>query len=125
MKEATALVLDETDERAAALLMDLGFARNVARALILLKHVDEAVSREIEQGATLRQPEVSLAMQDLRERGWVTKRDIKREGKGRPLHAYRLAVSFDQILNSIDADQRRHAASMAEKLERLRTIAQG
>jgi len=54
-------------------------------------------------------------MQDLRRRKWVEKRDIKKEGKGRPVHAYRLAVPFSAIVDAIAKAERR-------KIERVQGI---
>ncbi len=61
----------------------------------------ETTSVEIEKGVGMRQPEVSISMKALRRRGWVAKRDVKKEGKGRPLHAYRLARPLAEIVDEI------------------------
>ncbi|HEC89753.1 MAG TPA: ArsR family transcriptional regulator, partial [Thermoplasmatales archaeon] len=90
MKRKRALVLDEKDEKAVDIFTDLGMPRNLAKTLLYVSQFDECRSADIEQGADLRQPEVSVAMQELRRRGWVEKRDLKKKGKGRPVHIYRL-----------------------------------
>jgi len=97
------------------LLADTGMSRNVAKALVFLAGREETTSVEIEKATGLRQPEVSIAMQDLRRRRWVEKRDIKKEGKGRPVHAYRLAVPFSAVVESIARAERR-------KIERVQGI---
>ncbi len=120
MKERFALVLDQDDEAAAELLTELGFARNVARGLVYLVNVDEATSNEIEQGAGLRQPEVSTAMLELRERGWVEKRNVPTEGRGRPRHSYRLAVPLEVVLEEMAHRVRGRMAERFAALEDLR-----
>ncbi len=97
------------------LLVDTGIPRNVAKALVFLAGREETTSVEIEKATGLRQPEVSIAMQDLRRRKWVEKRDIKKEGKGRPVHAYRLAVPFSSVVDAIARAERR-------KIERVQGI---
>jgi predicted transcriptional regulator len=62
--------------------------RTVACVITFLKDQKERSSREIETAIGLRQPEVSIAMQTLRERGWLTEHEIKSIGKGRPLKIY-------------------------------------
>lgn len=47
---------------------------------------------------SLRQPEVSIAMKELKEWGWVKEREIKRKGKGRPLKNYKLAMDFKDVV---------------------------
>jgi len=103
--------LSRREERMAELLTRAGMNKNVARAVVYLSKVKEAVSREIEIGANLRQPEVSLAMKELRERGWVKMRKLKRKGKGRPLKCYKLAVDLRDI-----------AKGLIEKREELKKL---
>jgi predicted transcriptional regulator len=76
----------------------------------------------VERATGLRQPEVSIAIQELRDRGWVAKRDIKLERKGRPVHSYRLSRPFEQIISSINAAQKARIKKMEAALGRLRTL---
>lgn len=101
-------------------MMRTGMPRNVAKALVFLATRDETTSVEIEKATGLRQPEVSIAMQDLRKRRWVDKRDIKKEGKGRPVHAYRLAVPFGDIVESIAREERRKMDEIQAIVRRLK-----
>src|SRR2546428_8568132 len=89
------------------LLMRTGMAKNVAKALVFLATREETTSVEVEKATGLRQPEVSIAMQELRRRRWVDKRDLKKEGKGRPVHAYRLTTPFGEIVEAIAREERR------------------
>ena len=97
------------------LLAQTGMTRNVAKALVFLSGRGETTSVEVEKATGLRQPEVSIAMQELRRRKWVEKRDMKKEGKGRPVHAYRLAVPFSAVVDAIAKEERR-------KVERIRGV---
>lgn len=102
------------------LLADTGMSRNVAKALVFLAGREETTSVEIEKATGLRQPEVSIAMQDLRRRRWVEKRDIKKEGKGRPVHAYRLAVPFSAVVEAIARAERRKVERVQGIVRRLK-----
>ena len=53
--------------------------------LVFLANTPEATSRAIEHGTELRQPEVSIAMRYLTDQDWITSRESKAEGKGRPV----------------------------------------
>lgn len=123
MRKEQSLVFDDRDEEMAAILVDLGLSRHVARSLVFMAQVDEAVSAHVEQGAGLRQPEVSVAMQFLREREWVTKRDLRREGKGRPVHCYRLVRSVNEVIATLEKEKREEAERNARLLSRLRDLA--
>jgi len=108
------------DETVVDLLMAAGVPRNLAKTLVFLARRDETISVDIEKATGLRQPEVSLAMRELRTRRWVEKRDIKREGKGRPVHGYRLTVPFETIVDSITREERRKIQSIEDTLKRLK-----
>src|SRR3972149_4815016 len=103
-----------------ALLADTGLPRNAAKALVFLAGREETTSVEIEKATGLRQPEVSIAMQELRRRKWVEKRDIKKEGKGRPVHAYRLAVPFTAVVDAIAKEERRKIEQIHGIVRRLK-----
>lgn len=125
MKRESQLVLDDRDLAMVELLVQLGLARNPAQVLVFLAQVDEALSQQIEQGAGMRQPEVSVAVRELRRRGWVAKRDVPTEGKGRPMHCYRLEVPFGRVVDRLEEQVRAQAREALERVERLRGMANG
>ncbi len=87
------------------LFTQLGMPKNIAKTLMYICQVEECRSTDIEQAADLRQPEVSVAMQELRKRGWVEKRDLKKQGKGRPVHVYSPTTSLESILDSFEEEK--------------------
>ena len=95
------------DEKFVDLLVKNGIKPKIAKTLAYLKGKEEVKSIEIERDTGLRQPEVSIAKQFLRKKGWVKKRDIKKQGKGRPVHAYRLAHPLSKIVSEIEADRKK------------------
>ena len=113
--------LRRRDETFVDLLARTGLSKNVAVSLVFLSKREETTSREIEKATALRQPEVSIAMQELRRRRWVEKRDIKREGKGRPIHAYRLTVPFDAIVDGIARDERAKIEEIESNIRKLKS----
>ncbi|MBX8633693.1 MAG: ArsR family transcriptional regulator [Candidatus Thermoplasmatota archaeon] len=108
------------DEMLVEYLINTGMAKNIAKTLVFLKKKNETTSVEIETSTALRQPEVSIAMQDLRRRKWVVKRDIKKEGKGRPVHSYRLALPFESIIKQIEDEEARRIQKIELNLKSLR-----
>ena len=109
------------DEKLAEVLQRAGLPRNVARTLVYMRKKDEVKSIEIEKNTELRQPEVSIAMKYLREKGWITKRDIKKEGKGRPVHGYRLAKPFDKIIAEIEKDLQGEIKKIEKLIKELKS----
>ena len=90
------------DEKIIKVFTQLGMPKNLAKTLMYISQVEECRSAEIEREARLRQPEVSVAMQELQRRGWIKKRDLKKKGKGRPVHIYRLTSPIDDIVKSFE-----------------------
>lgn len=110
----------DEEEALINLLTRTGMAKNVARTLAFLRNREETTSVEIETSTALRQPEVSIAMQELRRRKWVIKRDIKKEGKGRPVHSYKLAIAFERIVEMIDKEERKRIVDIESNVKELR-----
>ncbi|MBN1109532.1 MAG: ArsR family transcriptional regulator [Methanomassiliicoccales archaeon] len=111
------------DESLVELLVNTGMPKNVAKTLAFLRKKEETTSVEIEIITALRQPEVSIAMQELRRRKWVIKRDIKKEGKGRPVHAYKLAIPFEKIIETLEKEERKRIESIERNIEQLKALA--
>jgi predicted transcriptional regulator len=112
------------DEALVEMLTNTGMPKNVAKTLTFLRKKEETTSVEIEISTALRQPEVSIAMQELRRRKWVTKRDIKKEGKGRPVHAYKLSIPFEKIVDALDKDEKKRIERIEANIEALKSAVQ-
>ncbi len=111
------------DEKFVELLVKNGIKPKIARTLAYLTGKEEVKSIEIERDTGLRQPEVSIAIQFLRNKGWVKKRDIKKQGKGRPVHAYRLASPLSKIIGEIETDRRKKIDDLEKSLSDLKRYA--
>lgn len=122
MEIMTTVEWSQEDDHLVDLLMSTGMRKNVAKTLVYVQKAPETTSVDIETHTSLRQPEVSIAMQELRDRGWVEKRDIKKKGKGRPVHAYRLAIAFPEIIDAIEEDEKRRVQEILANIDQLRSL---
>ena len=109
-------------EEFASMLMKVGLKRNVAKVLTYLATVDEATSREIETGSDLRQPEVSIAIREIRKLEWVSERDEKNPGKGRPYRIYKLNKSLPEIIGYLEGEKTKESEKMMKQIERLKAL---
>jgi len=125
MKRKRSFVLDEKDDKAVKLFADLGMPKNLAKTLMYISQVDECRSAEVEQGADLRQPEVSVAMQEMRRRGWAKKRDLKKKGKGRPVHIYKLTKPLPKILENFQSEKMKQVETIKKDLDELHSLIKG
>ena len=102
--------------------MKIGLKRNVAKVLTYLACVDEATSREIEMGSDLRQPEVSIAMRELRKLDWIAERDEKNPGKGRPYRIYKLKKGLYDIIDYLETNKKAETDHVMTKIGRLKEL---
>jgi len=68
----------------------------------------------------LRQPEVSMAMKYLKNRGWVSITESPSENKGRPKKVYRLAKPMTGILDIIESEKRAETRIRFDRIRKLR-----
>ncbi len=122
MKRKNSFVLDEKDDKAVQLFFDLGMPKNLAKTLLYISQFDECKCADIEHGADLRQPEVSVAMQELRRRNWVKKRDLKKKGKGRPVHIYKSTTHLSEILNAFGQEKLEEVESIKNDISELKNL---
>ena len=122
MKSKISFVLDDTDAKAIQLFTNLGMPRNLAKTLMYISQFDECRSIDVEQGADLRQPELCISMQELRRRGWAEKRDMKKKGKGRPVHIYKLTKPMDAILKNFEKEKIQEVETIEQNLQNLKEL---
>lgn len=123
MEQKKIISLDQKDIKISELLVDLGIQKNIAKSLIYVAQFKkECNSSDIEAGAGLRQPEVSIAMQILREKGWVKKREKKKKGKGRPVYLYTLKETLLNIIDQIEKDKQREIEKIKKDLEEIKKL---
>ena len=122
MKKLNINQFDDKEEEITDALISLGLGRAVARTLAFLNDGEEATSVVLEQGSGLRQPEVSIAMRQLKELDWINEREDKKPGKGRPYKIYSLKVGFNKIIAQLETEQKKVAVAAQEKIERLKKL---
>src|SRR5438034_223840 len=104
--------LSRRDETLVDLLIETGLSRNIAKTLVFLSKRDETTSVEIEKATGLRQPEVSIAMQELRRREWLVAvrsqfelGPERLERRGRVLPAERMDLDGQRRLRAETTDE--------------------
>ena len=122
MKQKNVISIDKEDNKAIQLFVKLGMPKNLAKTVLYTYQVDECRSADVEQGADLRQPEVSVLMQELKRRGWIKKRDLKKKGKGRPVHIYRQSTQLSEILKNIEQEKLKEVEAVKKDLSELKNL---
>jgi len=122
MKEKERYRFKPQDKKIIHIFTELGMPRNLAKTLMYISQVDECRSAEIEHGADLRQPEVSVAMRQLQNKGWVQKRHKKKKGKGRPVHIYKLTSPIDNIVKNFEKEKIKEIDTVKKDLTALKNL---
>ena len=113
---------DEKDWEFVNGLQSLGINRNAAKLITYLKDVDESSSRDIEITTDLRQPDVSIALRTLRSMGWLSERDAKGSGKGRPQKIYALRATIEEIIGHYETEKNQESTRTIEAIQRLKEL---
>ena len=122
MMTRTIHVFGKKEEEALSLLIRSGLHRPAATVLVYLANIPEAISRDIERSTDLRQPEVSIAVKYLDERGWITGRKVPSDKKGRPVRAFSLAVPFELVLETIAQEMKDEAERKLALIRKMREM---
>jgi predicted transcriptional regulator len=125
MKKLDINQLDDSDEEISDILISSGLSRPVSRTLAHLKKVDTATSVDLERGTGLRQPEVSIAMRELKPLDWVDENEEKKPGKGRPNKVYSLKVGFKDIIAHIEKQHKKEIDDGMASIKRLKELKKG
>ncbi|MEM3513657.1 MAG: ArsR family transcriptional regulator [Thermoplasmata archaeon] len=113
---------DEEMEMVSALIK-ANISKNVAKCLVHLALNGESSSRDIENRMDMRQPEVSIGIQELRKLNWVIKFERRKEGKGRPIHTYKMIVPFEKVVEYIEQKEKERIKQINENLEKIKRLA--
>ena len=116
------LQFSEMDMEISEILSNVGLKNNEARVLVVLFKADNLTSRAIERIVDLRQPEVSIAINQLISRKWAHISSLITEKKGRPVKVYSLSLSIDVILDQIEEQIGGDYRSQLDTIERVRSM---
>lgn len=122
MDQNMILQFSDIDLEITEILASVGLKSNEARVLVVLFKGYDLTSREIERLVDLRQPEVSIAINQLIIRKWAQVSSLITEKKGRPVKVYSLTVSIDTILDQIESQIEGDYRSQMEIIERVRSM---
>ena len=118
----TSEYMNEERKKLVDLLTEADVKKNEAKCLVLVADKGDVKSRDMESDLDLRQPEVSIAVQELRRRGWIQKDEVKQQGKGRPTHVYNLKKPIEEIMNDVIKDIEKKMEDLRDKKRELRDL---
>jgi len=123
LRRRESFVLDKDDEKVVNLFFELGMPKNQSKTLMYISQFDECKSADVERGADLRQPEVSVAINELRKKGWIKRRIKKKENeRGRPIHLYSSAKTMSEIIKSFEQEKLTEIETVKSDISELKNL---
>ncbi len=104
------------------MLVSIGVDSNVAKVLVALSDGNIQSSSNLQRICKLRQPEISMAMNQLLSTEMVTYEPQKSGGRGRPTHRYSLNGDFAEIIQPFIVEAEQHISQLATDLARLESV---
>ena len=103
-------------------LVQLGANENTASVLICLYHHGAASSKDLQCHCNIRQPDVSLAISELRDMNLVHFSSRSESSRGRPAHIYRLRMSLEQSIKPFVNRAKKRANEILNDVESIREL---
>ena len=103
-------------------LVQLGANENTASVLICLHHHGAASSKDLQCHCNIRQPDVSMAISELREMNLVHFSSRSEPSRGRPAHVYRLRMTLKQSIQPFVNRAKKRANEILNDVEAIRAL---
>ena len=103
-------------------LIDLGANENTASVLLCLHHHGAATSKDLQCHCNIRQPDVSMAISELREMNLVHYSPRSEPSRGRPAHIYRLRMSLEQSIQPFVNRAKKRAKEILNEVDEIHNL---
>ena len=103
-------------------LIQLGANENTASVLLCLHHHGAASSKDLQNHCRIRQPDVSMAISELREMNLVHFSPKSESSRGRPAHIYRLRMSLEQSIQPFINLAKKRAKQIMDDIEAVQEL---
>jgi len=114
--------MDEQDNEIVNILTRTGMAKNTAKVFVAIKELDNSDTKQIMQFTGIMQPQISVAVRQLINMGYVESKTEQTENRGRPISYFSLWKSIDEIISDIEETVQRKIDSETQNITRLREL---
>ena len=112
---------DGSGDQMITALMSTGMKKNTSKVLVFIALNSGTTSENIERAMRLRQPDVSVSVQELYDLGWLGRVSVRGTGKGRPKYVYTLSKPLSEIVNEIEKGEKEKIRKIEENLRQMRS----
>ncbi len=114
--------MDEQDNEIVNILTRTGMAKNTAKVFVAIKELDNPDTKQIMQFTGIMQPQISVAVRQLINMGYVESKTEQTENRGRPISYFSLKKSVDEIISDIEETVQKKIDTEKQNIERLKEL---
>lgn len=116
------MVLDDEDVQLAEALRELGLRKAESYLLTYLHLAGPSVSREVEMGTSLRQPEVSMAAKRLEEKELLDRYVSDERGGHRPMKTMEIQQDLSEVLDDLQREKEQEYRESLDLIQDARDL---
>jgi predicted transcriptional regulator len=113
----------ETSQQLVFTLIKLGVHSNTARCLVCLHVHGPSTSKMLQQNCNIRQPDVSVAIAELRHFKVVKLDSSAAAGRGRPSHIYQLTGTLSECIDPFIEEAQDKITNIVSAIATLENLA--
>lgn len=93
-----------------------------AKVLVAVAREKEAEDKDIEDLVDISPSPISIALNDMIERGWISRGKEKTEGRGHPFYVYSLKVPLSDIIEELMEKEKEKIRDIEKRIEDLEEL---
>jgi len=114
--------MDEQDNEIVNILTRIGMAKNTAKVFVAIKELNNPDTKQIMQFTGIMQPQISVAVRQLIDMGYVESKTEQTENRGRPISYFSLRKTIDEIIFDIEETVQKKIDAEKQNIERLKEL---
>jgi len=122
MKYTQTAQMDEMDNEIVNILTRIGMAQNTAKVFVAIIELDNPDTKQIMQFTGIMQPQISVAIQKLRELDYINVETEKTEKQGRPIQFFSFKKSMSKIIGDMEMIVQEKINHEKQDIERLHEL---
>ena len=122
--ETDGISLSEPVQKLLSTMIRLGVQSHTAKCLICLHIHGPSSSITLQKNCNIRQPDVSVAIAELRSLGIVQSDSSAATGRGRPSHIYQLTGALEECITPFIVEAKNKISTIVSAITTLEGLAQ-
>ena len=114
--------MDEKDNEIVNILTRTGMARNTSKVFVAIKELNNPDTKQMMQFTGIMQPQISVAVRQLIDMGYVESKTEQTENRGRPISYFSFCVPIEDILSDLTMRVLVKIDAEKQKIERLKEL---